>query len=159
MLDGVDLDLADGETVLLDGTGTSTLLRVLAGRQPAAGTVEGDPLLLDQAPGTDWQDDDVAGELAEPALLVALGMTSPPDRRLWMLSTGERQRVRLARALAAPPSVALLLDEPLAGLDGPGARTALDALRGRTCLLVAKGDPRAAAVADRSLVLDAGRLR
>jgi ABC-type lipoprotein export system ATPase subunit len=162
LLDGVDLEVADGEVVALDGDdgcGTSTLLAVLAGRRTtSAGLVGGPVALLEQAPGNDWADSDVAGDLAAPEALVALGMRSPPERQMWMLSAGERQRVRLARALAAPPGVVLLLDEPLAALDPAGARTVLAALRGRTAVVVAKGDARVQAVADRVLVLADGRL-
>ena len=155
VLAGVDVDLADGELVVVtgdDGAGTSTLLRALA-------QAWGDgAVLLEQPPGTDWVDADVAGDLADPALFAALGMRSPPEREMWMLSGGERQRVRLARVLAAPPGVALLLDEPLGHLDGHGRRAVLERLRGRTSLLVVKGDPVAQAAADRVLVLDGGRL-
>lgn len=155
VLDRVDVDLADGELVVVtgeDGVGTSTLLRALA-RQWA-----GRAVLLDQPPGTEWTDSDVAGELADPALLQALGMRSPPEREMWMLSGGERQRVRLATVLAAGPDTALLLDEPFGYLDGHGRRVVLEQLRGRTALIVAKGDTRAEAVADRVLVLAGRRL-
>lgn len=163
VLAGVDLDVADGELVVLTGdtgAGTSTLLRVLAGRQPVPqGTVDGEAVLLEEPPGSEWADGDVAGQVADPGLLVELGMRSPPERELWMLSGGERQRVRLARALAAPPSAVLLLDEPLGQLDVAGVRAVLARLAGRTAVVVAKADPRAAAVAGRVLTLEGGQLR
>ncbi|MCW2777360.1 MAG: Fe3+/spermidine/putrescine transporter ATP-binding protein [Frankiales bacterium] len=155
VLSAVDLDLSDGELVVVtgdDGAGTSTLLRALA-------AAWGDRArLLEQPPGTEWSEHDVAGDLADPALFAALGMTSPPDREMWMLSGGERQRVRLARVLAAPPEVALLLDEPLGYLDLLGRRRVLERLRGRTAVVVVKSDPDAELVADRVLVLADGRL-
>ena len=130
-----------------------TLLRVLAERW-------GDgAVLLDQPPGTEWGEHDVAGDLADPAALVAMGLRSPPEREMWMLSAGERQRVRLARALTRASSTgALLLDEPLGALDLPGRRHVLGLLRQRTALVVVKGDPTAEAAADRVLVLEGGRL-
>lgn len=155
VLAGVDLDLAPGALVVLtgdDGAGTSTLLRALVQEWGSA------CVLLDQPPGTEWSEHDVAGELADPALFRALGMRSPAEREMWMLSGGERQRVRLARVLAAPPEVALLLDEPFGYLDGLGRRTLLERLRGRTVLAVVKGDPDVAAAADRVLLLQGARL-
>lgn len=155
VLAGVDLDVAPGELVVVtgdDGAGTSTLLRALAQEW-------GDrAVLLEQPPGTEWSEHDVAGELADPALFAELGMRSPPEREMWMLSGGERQRVRLARVLAAPAAAVLLLDEPLGYLDALGVRTVLSRLRGRTAVVVAKADPRAEAAADRVLVLADGRL-
>lgn len=61
-------------------------------------------------------------------LLTLLGCGELMGRSFGTLSTGERQRVQIARALMAEPDL-LLLDEPAAGLD-LGAREALvDRLR------------------------------
>lgn len=56
-------------------------------------------------------------------LLALLGCESLKDREIGSCSQGERQRVRIARALMASPPL-LLLDEPATGLDLP-AREAL----------------------------------
>ena len=169
VLAGVDLDLSPGELVVVtgeDGCGTSSLLRALAGAGAGSGEVVGGPVaLLPQPPGDDWGDHDVAADLLGPAGLAELdrlGAAPLAAREMWTLSGGERQRVRLARVLADPAPV-LLLDEPLGYLDGAGARTALAVLRestaaGRGVLVVAKGDPRAAAAADRVLLLEGGRV-
>ncbi len=78
------------------------------------------------------------------------------------LSGGERQRVAMARALAAEPRV-LLWDEPLAALDPETQDDLLELLRGvleteRVPLLLVTHDAATAfSVADRCLVLEAGR--
>lgn len=50
------------------------------------------------------------------ALAAILDLQPLLDRRVQMLSGGEKQRVAIARALMTRPSI-LLLDEPLAGVD------------------------------------------
>jgi len=79
------------------------------------------------------------------------------------LSQGEQQRVAVARALVTRPSV-LLADEPTGNLDYTNSGELLDALwrscqeEGQTIVLVTH-DARAAAYADRVLVIGDGRIR
>jgi ABC-type sugar transport system ATPase subunit len=79
------------------------------------------------------------------------------------LSGGERQKVALARALAARPAV-LLLDEPVSALDSPTRVEVLGQLRqiqrrlGVTTVHVCHSIDEARAVADRAAVIVDGRL-
>ena len=107
-----------------------------------------------------WARDRRRARVAE--LLADLDLSALATRRVDALSGGERQRVALARALAPRPAV-LLLDEPLASLDrGLRERLAEDlAERLRqpelASLLVTHDLDEAATVADRLLLLRAGR--
>lgn len=82
-------------------------------------------------------------------------------RRPAALSGGQAQRVGVARALAADPSL-LLLDEPLSALDigaAPALRRLLTrVLADRTALLVTHDPLDALVLADRVLVIESGRL-
>jgi sulfate transport system ATP-binding protein len=79
------------------------------------------------------------------------------------LSGGQRQRVALARTLAVEPRV-LLLDEPFGALDRAVREDLRGALRqihdklGMTTLFVTHDHEEAAALADRCVTLDRGRI-
>jgi ABC-type multidrug transport system fused ATPase/permease subunit len=76
------------------------------------------------------------------------------------LSTGERRRIALARAFLRDAPI-VILDEPTADLDAASAEVvheAIERLRaGRTVLLIAHR-PELAALADRAVVIDQGRI-
>ncbi len=96
-------------------------------------------------------------------LLTLVGLEGYGDRAPATLSGGERQRVALARSLAAEPRL-LLLDEPLSALDaGLRERLAADLrdilhARGTTTLVVTHDQEEAFALADRLVVMRAGRI-
>jgi len=98
----------------------------------------------------------------EVAALV--GLTEQLDRQPATLSGGERQRVALARALVRRPKV-LLLDEPLASLDGPlREQMRRDIARwhqemGVTTIYVTHDQREALALGHRVAVLHEGTLR
>lgn len=96
------------------------------------------------------------------AALDEVGAGHLADRGVAEMSGGERARVLLARALAVDAPL-LLADEPIAGLDPDAQRLVLERLRARADagagVLVSLHDlTLAAAVADRVVVLDQGRV-
>ncbi len=96
-------------------------------------------------------------------LLGMVGLADKADHRPDQLSAGEQQRVALARALATKPAI-LLADEPTGNLDYTTGTEILDLLwdsadrLGQTVVLVTH-DARAAAYADRVLVVRDGQVR
>ncbi|WP_253206182.1 ATP-binding cassette domain-containing protein [Curtobacterium aetherium] len=93
--------------------------------------------------------------------LAAVGAAALADRAPGTLSGGQAQRIAIARALAADPSV-VLLDEPTAALDVSAQQEVRDALRaavaGRPSILVSHDPVEVMALADRVVVLECGRV-
>jgi putative ABC transport system ATP-binding protein len=97
------------------------------------------------------------------ALLERVGLSGYQERDVSNLSGGEAQRVSLARTLANAPE-ALLLDEPTSALDDVAARgierLVLSIIRERrmTCVIVTHNTVQARRIADRTMILEAGKL-
>jgi sulfonate transport system ATP-binding protein len=181
VLDGVDLEIGAGEFVALlgrSGSGKSTLLRALADLDHEA---EGSgTLIVPDRLSVVFQD---ARLLPWKRVLdnVVLGLDGPGARergrqalaevelegreRSWPheLSGGEQQRVALARSLVRQPAL-LLADEPFGALDALTRirmhvlLRRLSAAHNPAVLLVTHDVDEAIELADRVVVLDAGRI-
>ncbi|MGB6066601.1 MAG: phosphate ABC transporter ATP-binding protein [Desulfomonilaceae bacterium] len=97
------------------------------------------------------------------SLLEHVGLEGFANRDVLHLSGGEAQRVSLARTLANQPEV-LLLDEPTSALDARAERE-IEALLTRilneqhlTALMVTHDTAQAARIANRAILIHAGRL-
>ena len=96
------------------------------------------------------------------ALLAEQGLEAVADRVAGSFSRGLAQRLAIARALVHDPKL-VLLDEPFTGLDPVSTdrlAARIEALRGaaRAVVLVTHDLARAAALADRALILVCGRV-
>ena len=96
------------------------------------------------------------------AILQRIGLGPQAAQSPRALPLGQRKRLEVARAIALDPKL-LLLDEPLAGLSSAEATTMADLIRtlpgqGITVVLVEHNLGEVLRVADRLVVLDAGRV-
>ena len=187
ILDRVNLEISAGECVSLtgpSGSGKTILLRAIADLDPNSGEVSLNGRDRDAMPAPDWRRlvayipaetgwwRDTVGDHFPTAgrdddgpakLIAALGL--PKDALGWTvarLSTGERQRLGLARALCNDPEV-LLLDEPTSGLDREATKRVETLLRerlqrGGAILLVTHNRAQAKRLAKRHFTISDGRL-
>lgn len=183
VLKPASLRLATGECVAIlgpSGAGKSVLLRAIADLDPNEGEVRLDErsreamtapawrrLVTYVAAESGWWADHVGEHFGDPRaalpLLDALGLVpAAMDWPVTRLSSGERQRLALARTLVQRPSV-LLLDEPTAALD----QTSVDRVetllraelaRGTSVLLVTHAEAQAGRLAHRRMRMEAGCL-
>ena len=179
----VNLQLAAGECVALmgaSGAGKSVVLRMMADLDPHAGDVwlAGQACSAMPAPqwrrqvtyvaaDSGWWDDAVAAHFPLDydfeRMLPAVGIVT--DARHWAvarLSTGERQRMALLRAMQ-PQTRVLLLDEPTSGLDEQSAARVENLLlqfmqKGGAVLLVTHQAEQAVRLAQRHFHIAEGRL-
>ena len=179
----VSFDLAEGECVAVrgpSGAGKTLLLRTVADLDPNQGRISLDGKSRDDFSGPDWRrrvvyvpaesgwwGEKVGEHFSEwgkaAPLVERLGL--PEAVRDWAverLSTGERQRLALVRALILKSRV-LLLDEPTSGLDAEAVK-AVEALIGEdlgekvSALWVTHDAGQARRVAKRGFFMENGRL-
>jgi len=176
--------LSMGECIAIrgpSGAGKTLLLRAIADLDPNEGLVTLDGVNRSTIVGPEWRRlvgyvpaepgwwADTVGEHFRDwaaALTLVRDLGFPEETAAWSiyrLSTGERLRLALIRALTVGPKV-LLLDEPTAALDAASvaAVEALIADRIRTglaVLWVTHDAAQARRIGHRLLVVDAGRVR
>jgi ABC-type multidrug transport system ATPase subunit len=179
----IDLVLGAGDCTSVagkSGSGKSVLLRMIADLDPHEGDAVLDGQSCSGMPAPSWRrlvtyvpaesgwwDEQVGAhfgsEVDLEALLPALGLA--PETSNWpvaRLSTGERQRLALLRAIC-PGNRVLLLDEPTSGLDAQSTAQVESLLRERlargTAILLVTHDPeQATRMASRHFELRDGRL-
>lgn len=156
LFDGLSVTLPPGVTLLCgdEGSGKTSLLKLLAGALPATGElrIQGVSLMQDRVAyqrQIAWLDPRDAALDARSARQIftalaqshtgweadtlqahmeGLSLTPHLDKTLDMLSTGSRRKVLLAATLAAGCAVTLL-DQPFMALDRPSIDYLLDVLR------------------------------
>ncbi len=178
----ISFELDNGECIAVrgpSGAGKSLVLRAIADLDPNSGSVTLDGRAREAMPAPQWRRL-VTYLPAEPgwwaesvgahypdwdkavSLVEALGL--PADCDDWpvlRLSTGERQRLGLVRALLLEPRV-LLLDEPTSGLDEVAAesveRLVVERLaQGAAALWVTHDEAQARRLARRALAISKGQ--
>lgn len=183
-LEPISFEVAGGECLAVQGpsgSGKTVLLRAIADLDAVQGRIYLEGAERSALTGPEWRKR-VRYAAAEPGwwgetprehfaqgegldkLVSQLGLKSAQlDQSLAQLSTGERQRMALARAVFDEPSV-LLLDEPTGALDAKATAQAERLIkrqlkRGHTVILVSHDPGQVKRLADRKLTLRGGKAR
>jgi putative ABC transport system ATP-binding protein len=184
LLKPASLSLSAGECIAVagpSGAGKTLLLRAIADLDPSDGLVCLDGRDRSSIAGPEWRRlvgyvpaepgwwaDTVGEHFSEwtAALAFVRDLGFPEEAKAWpitRLSTGERLRLALIRALMVSPKV-LLLDEPTAALD-PASVAAVESLiaariqAGLAVLWVTHDAEQAKRIAHRLLVVNGGQIR
>ena len=180
----LSLKVKRGEIVAIrgaSGSGKSVFLRAIVDLDPNEGEVFLDRVERSNMPAniwrskvamipaqTGWWADEVAEHFEKTnqldGLLKALDL--PAEILTWQvsrLSTGERHRLGIVRAISLKPQV-LLLDEPTAALDKKATILVEDlinkqAKQGVAIILVTHDEEQAKRLANRSFLLESGKLQ
>jgi ABC-type multidrug transport system ATPase subunit len=178
----ISFDVAAGECLALmgpSGAGKSLLLRAIVDLDPSTGNVIIGAHAREDMPASEWRKlvalvpaesgwwadrvrDHFPANADAAELITKLGLAGSLEWEVGRLSTGERQRLALARALCLQPE-ALLLDEPTASLDGHATGLVEDLIRqccgdGMALLLVTHDRRQAERMAKRLLLISDGRI-
>lgn len=179
----LSLQLFAGECVSIrgkSGTGKSVFLRAIVDLDPNEGSVMLDGVKRANIPAFEWRRmvmlvpaesgwwADCVGEHFEDtaaAKILLNTLALPLDVLDWQvsrLSTGERQRLSIARALSLKPRI-LLLDEPTAALDPQATEFVEEIMRqqmaaGVSIILITHDEAQAHRMAHRSYVLESNSL-
>lgn len=182
-LQSISLDVPSGVCIAIrgqSGAGKSLLLRAIADLDPNTGHVSLDGKDRNDFAPNDWRRDvcyvaaesgwwldEVGAHFESPDIaagyLVRLGFAD--DAMSWRvdrLSTGERQRMALLRAMVQSPKV-LLLDEPTSALD-PEATAKVESLLhekiggGVTVVMVTHDKAQAARMSSKRYLIEKGAL-
>ena len=187
ILDGISLDINDGEIVSIlgpSGSGKTTLLNAILGLTEIDGgriVFDGKDLtgvfnivFQDYAlfPNLNAYENIVYGLRNKPnistpdevkELIELLGLKEHLNKRIDQLSGGQKQRVALARTLVMKPKI-LLLDEPLSALDGVikesiKERIQLIAKQYHLTTIIVTHDPEEAlTLSDKVLIINEGQI-
>lgn len=178
----VSFDIAAGECLALmgpSGAGKSLLLRAIVDLDPSSGNVMVGAHARDNMAASEWRKlvalvpaesgwwtgrvgDHFPAKVDATELVGKLGLAGSMEWDVGRLSTGERQRLALARALCCRPG-ALLLDEPTASLDEHATGLVEDLIRkccgdGMALLLVTHDRRQAERMAKRLLRMSTGKI-
>jgi ABC-type multidrug transport system ATPase subunit len=178
----ISFDVAAGECLALmgpSGAGKSLLLRAIVDLDPSSGNVMVGVHARNDMTASEWRKrvalvpaesgwwadrvrDHFPAKVDATGLMEKLGLAGALEWDVGRLSSGERQRLGLARALCRRPE-ALLLDEPTASLDEHATGLVEDLMReccgkGMALLLVTHDRRQAERMAKQLLRMSDGRI-